>query len=309
MELTFLGTAAGRPMKGRNVSAVALQLSQSGQFWLFDCGEATQHQLLKTSLKLNKLDRIFITHMHGDHVFGLPGLLSTRSFLEGTGPLTLYGPPGIREYLEMALRLTGTNLNYELHIHEVADGTILDTDAYTVETALLDHRIASYGYRVTEKPKPGRLLVELLKELNVPSGPLYGQLKRGEDVVLEDGTIVAASQATAPPEQGRIITILGDTAPCRNAVVLARQADVLVHEATFSAELAEKAIKYGHSTTHHAAETAREAKARQLILTHFSTRYKEEELSELAAEARTIFEQTSAAVDLRNVTVTPPKQV
>ncbi len=287
-------------MKGRNVTGIALRLPpQHGSVWLFDCGEGTQHQLMQTSLKLNGVDKIFVTHLHGDHTFGLPGLLSSRAFAGGTEPVLLYGPPGIRELVMNCLRLTETNLGYALHIHEIdAPGVVLEDDYCTVEAAEMSHRIACFGYRITEKPKPGKLDVSKLEALGIAPGPIYGQLKQGLDVRLADGTTVRASNVTGPELPGRIVTILGDTAPCDNAIRLAKDADVLVHEATFEAELSDKAIEYGHSTTIHAADAAKRAGARRLVLTHFSTRYRAEDAARLEQEAQAIFPPTIAAFDL-----------
>jgi ribonuclease Z len=300
VEITFLGTGAGRPMKGRNVTGIALQLPpQHGGVWLFDCGEGTQHQLMQTPLKLNSVNKIFITHLHGDHTFGLPGLLSSRAFAGGSDPVWLYGPRGIRELVMNCLRLTETNLGYELHIQEIeAPGVVMEDEYCTVEAAEMAHRIACFGYRIVEKPKPGKLDASKLEALGILPGPLYGRLKQGQDVQLADGTIVRANDVTGPELKGRIVAILGDTAPCDNAVRLAKDADVLVHEATFEAELSDKAIEYGHSTTMHAAEAAMRAGARRLVLTHFSTRYRAEDAARLEQEAQTIFPPTIAAFDL-----------
>jgi ribonuclease Z len=299
LELWFMGTSAGRPVTDRNVTSIVLQMPQGrGKFWMFDCGEGTQHRLLKTPFKLSRLECVFITHLHGDHIFGLPGLLSSRSSLGGTEPVSVYGPAGIRELLVTALKLTGTHLGFELNLHEVHDGTVYEDDDFIVETALLDHRIESYGFRITEKPRPGPLNVKLLKEMGIPSGPLYGRLKSGEDVELPDGRSIKAKNIIGPPIPGRIVTILGDTRPTENGVRLSRGADVLVHEATFSEEFAEKASNYGHSTSRQAAETAREAEAKRLFITHFSTRFTADDLSNLEEEARNIFPAAYAAKEL-----------
>ncbi|WP_239618566.1 ribonuclease Z [Cohnella mopanensis] len=299
MEIWFLGTSAGMPIAGRNVTSIALRMPQNrGTFWLFDCGEGTQHQLLRTPFRLSRLEKLFITHLHGDHLFGLPGLLSSRASLGGTDPLELYGPPGLREFTESALRITGTHLGYPLHIHEIGEGTIFKDDAFIVEAALLDHRIDCFGYRITELPHSGALDTKLLAEMGVSPGPVYGKLKSGVDVELEDGRTIRSADVIGEPLAGRVVVVLGDTKPCDNAVELARDADLLVHEATFAHELAEKAEEYGHSTARQAAETARSAGARKLLITHFSSRYKPEDLANLEAEARKVFAETDAAIEL-----------
>lgn len=262
---------------------------------MFDCGEGTQHQLLRTPLKLTRLKKLFITHLHGDHVFGIPGLLSSRSSLGGSDPLEIYGPPGLRELVETAMRLTETHLGYPLEWHEVSEGIVCEDAVMKVEAAALDHRIACFGYRVTELPRAGALNVQRLSELGLAPGPEYGRLKAGEDVTLPDGRLIRAAEAVGEPYAGRVVTVLGDTRPCAGARKLAEGADVLVHEATFGQDLGDKAGEYGHSTTLQAAETAREAKVGRLFLTHFSSRYKAEDLANLEAEARQVFANAEAA--------------
>jgi ribonuclease Z len=300
LKLIFLGTGAGRPTLARNVSSIALVFTEHhNRFWLFDAGEGTQQRLLQTGLKLNKLERIFVTHMHGDHVYGLPGLLGSRTYYEGAGKLRLYGPPGLRGYIEGALRYSEAHLNYEVDIAEIEGGPVDIEDAgYTVEAAELNHRVRSFGYRVAESHRPGRLDLAALARLGVPPGPLYGKLRRGEDVTLPGGQTVRSADVVGPPRKGRVVTILGDTSPCESSVRLAKDADLLVHEATFGIGMEEKAAAYGHSTIAQAAATAAEAGARKLIVTHISSRYNDEEVERLVAEVRSVFPNTEAASDL-----------
>ncbi|GFN32372.1 ribonuclease Z [Paenibacillus xylaniclasticus] len=298
MELTFLGTGAGRPSRQRNVTSAALRLpSPSNSVWLFDAGEGTQHKLLETSIKLNRIDRIFITHMHGDHTFGLAGLLSTRAYDGGVDPVTVYGPKGLREMLQSMLDWSGTRITYDIHYVEVEEGIIYDDGQFSVEAAALEHRVPCFGYRIVERDRLGRLDAAKLKEAGVPAGPLYGRLKAGDDIVLDDGLIVCSADVTGPCIPGRVVTILGDTKPCSGALRLARGADLLVHEATFEAGLEEKAEAYGHATTVQAAEIAREAGAHKLVMTHFSSRYDLDEAARLEEEARTRFPASFAAYD------------
>ncbi len=300
MELWFLGTNAGRPIRDRNVTSVALRISRnSGEFWMFDCGEGTQHQLLHTPLKLNRMKKLFITHLHGDHVYGLPGLLSSRSSLGGTEALDIYGPPGLRELVETNLRITGTHLDYSINIVEIVEGVIFEGDGMTIEVAKLEHRIDSYGYRIMERERSGALNVQWLAEMDVPPGPVYGHLKSGKDVTLKDGRVIRSIDAVGEPLPGRVIAILGDTRPCANAVKLSEGADVLIHEATFADDLADKANEYGHSTALQAAQIAQAADVGRLFITHFSSRYKQEDLAQLEAEARSIFSHTEAARELK----------
>lgn len=299
MDFVFLGTGAGVPAKARNVSAIALQLlEERGAVWLFDCGEATQHQILRTPVKPRRIEKIFITHLHGDHIFGLPGLLGSRSFQGGTERLDIYGPAGIREFVETALRVSGTHLKYELCFTETDGGTVFEDDQFRVLAEPLDHGIFSLGYRVEEKERPGTLLADKLRAEGVPPGPLYSELKSGKDVILPDGRRLISADYLGVPQKGRVVTILGDTRPNAGGEKLAMDADYLVHEATFSAEEPEMAHSYFHSTTAQAAETALQCGVKNLILTHISSRYTAEDAGQLLAEARGIFPETVMAEDL-----------
>lgn len=309
MELTFLGTGAGLPSKRRNVTAIALNLlDEAGCYWLFDCGEGTQHQILHSHVKLSRLTHIFITHLHGDHIYGLPGLLTSRSYQGGIDRLTIFGPRGIRTFVDTALKLSGAHLTYELKIKEIAEeGVLWEDGKFRVEAANLQHRMDCYGFRIVEKDKTGRLDADRLRELGVPPGPLYGRLKSGETVTLPDGRVVDGSKLVGPPISGRVIAILGDTRKCDASVQLAKKADVLVHEATFSADKAELAREFYHSTTVDAAEVAREAGVRTLILTHISSRYGEDDSGQLLQEARAVFPDTFIAHDGWTYTIPAPK--
>ncbi|MGG4322259.1 ribonuclease Z [Bacillus sonorensis] len=298
MELLFLGTGAGIPAKTRNVTSVALKLLEERRsVWLFDCGEATQHQILHTSIKPRKIEKIFITHLHGDHVYGLPGLVSSRSFQGGESLLTVYGPKGIKTYLETVLDATGTHLTYPLVIEEIEEGIVFEDDQFIVTAKSVVHGIPAFGYRIEEKDIPGALDAEALKEAGISPGPVYQKLKNGETVTLEDGRTVNGADFIGPLKKGRIIAISGDTKQCENVKILAENADVLVHEATFAKGDRELAGDYYHSTTEQAAETAKAAGAGQLILTHISARYQGESVNELVSEAKGIFPNSTAAFD------------
>jgi ribonuclease Z len=303
LDLYFLGTGGGVPSKERNVTSVALRmLPERGAIWLFDCGEATQQQILSTPIKLSKVEKIFITHLHGDHIYGLPGLLASRSFQEDETLLTIYGPKGIRLFIETALSVSGTHLRYPLEIVEIEAGTIFEDKHVAVQAATLQHGVPSFGYRIAEHDRPGSLDAERLKAEGIPSGPLYRHLKNGETVELADGRIIDGNDYIGPPKPGKKVTILGDTRPCEAAVTLAEHANVLVHEATFMKEDEEKAHRYFHSTTIDAAEKARTAKADALILTHISSRYIGEEENFLK-EARSVFPNTFLAKDFWTIDI------
>lgn len=305
MELTFLGTGAGMPSKTRNVTAIILNLlAESNELWLFDCGEATQHQLLHSTLKPRKLTKIFITHLHGDHLFGLPGLLSSRSFQGGESKVTIYGPQGIRTYLETILQISKTQLTYELVFVELEEaGSIIDNDMYEVDCVVLDHGIKSFGYRIIEKDRPGKLMVEELKQLGISPGPIYQQIKENEQTKLEDGQILYREDFLDEPKIGKKVVIFGDTRYIPAHLAFIRDTDVLVHEATFDAEKADLAKAYYHSTTSQAATFAKNANVGKLILTHISSRYQQGTEKMLLREARDIFPNTMLAYDFATFTL------
>ena len=298
MQLHFLGTGAGMPSKERNTSALAVKLlEERGTIWLFDCGEATQHQILHTAIKPRKIDKIFITHLHGDHIFGLPGFLSSRSFLGGEDALTIYGPAGLQQWVEQTLKLSKTHLTYPISFVDVKEGIVFEDEQFIVRALPLAHVIECFGYRVEQKPLLGELLVDKAFALGVPKGPLLGKLKAGHDVQLEDGTIVNSDEVTSPPQKGFTVTVLGDTKYCENAKILAQNADVVVHEATFDHATIHLAAQYGHATNTEAAQIAKSAGAGALILNHISARFLKNDIDNLLKEAQQIFENTYIAND------------
>lgn len=299
MQLEFLGTGAGSPSKQRNVASVALKLLEElNEIWLFDVGEATQHQILQTTIRPRKVTKIFITHLHGDHIFGLPGFLSSRSFQGGNEPLTIYGPVGIKRFVTTALQVSESRLSYPLKFVEIDHNQeLFDERGFKVTTIALDHKIACYGYRIEEADHPGELQVEKLREAQVPSGPIYGQLKAGKTVKLDDGRVINGKDFIGKPQPGRIVTILGDTRQTPNAVVLAHKADVLVHESTFAKNEAKMAHNYYHSTSLQAAEVAKQAGAKKLLLTHISARYTGKAAYQLAYQVRDIVPDTRVVND------------
>lgn len=298
MDLIFLGTGSGVPSKERNVSSLALTLLQEqNSIWLFDCGESTQHQILRTSIKPRKINKIFITHLHGDHIFGLPGLLSSRSFQSGNDLLTIYGPKGIKEYVQTSLQLSSTHLTYELSIIELSEGKLFEDEAFKVYCKKLHHGVPSYGFRIEEKDKPGELLVNKLKEKGISPGPLYQKIKEQEQTVLPNGEKIMRSDFLGSDKKGRIISILGDTRFTDRNAEFVSGSDVLVHEATFNEASSKLANQYFHSTTKQAAELARNSSVKELVLTHISSRYQKQDYQDLIQEAQSIFPDTELAYD------------
>jgi ribonuclease Z len=301
MYITFLGTSSGAPTTARNVSAIALGFDQQSTLWLFDCGEGTQHQFMRSPLKLGNVERIFITHLHGDHIFGLPGLLATRSLqLASSTPITIYAPQGLENYLKTVLSLSNSHLGYDVTTVAVQKGLIYEDETLQVFCAPLEHTVAAFGYAIIEKPRAGRFKVEEASKLGIPAGPVYAKLKKGEVVTFDDGRIIDGKNLVEPPRPGRKVVYCTDTVFSQASVELAKGADVLIHEATFSKEDAATAKKGGHSTTAQAAQVALLAGVKTLIITHFSSRYEGDRgagIEALLKEAQEVFPNTVAARD------------
>ena len=294
------------PTRSRNVSCVALRPPQRAEVWLFDCGEGTQHQLLRSDLNISQVSRIFITHMHGDHMLGLMGLLATCGMTAHTRGIDIYGPRPLADYVREVSRRTQFQTNYPLEVHEVSEGLLFEDEEYTVNCAPLKHRLPAFGYRVNEKDRPGHFDVERARAEGIPSGPLYGKLKRGERVTLPDGRVFEGADFLGPDLKGRSVVYCTDTTYCRSAVELARDADLLIHEATFAEADEGLAIRSTHSTAAMAGRVAKESGARRLVLTHLSPRYfpgNQTGPEELLQEARAVFPGAELAHDFLSVDV------
>jgi len=283
----------------------ALAVAREAEWLLFDCGEGAQVQIARAGLSPSRLSAVFITHLHGDHFNGLPGLLSTMGLDRRTRNLSLTGPTGIRDYLDLLERLRVVFFTYPIDLSEfnsVPNLTVVfDTSEYTVSALALDHRLFALGYRIDERPKPGRFNVDKARSLGVPEGPLWGRLQSGESVSLDDGKVVHSLDVVGPPRPGKSIAYCLDTRPCPMSVLLARDVDLLIHEATYTEEFAVEAQTYGHSTAAQAARTARDAGAHRLLITHFSSRYPDS--SPLLQEARAVFPDTIVAEDLVEIEI------
>jgi ribonuclease Z len=286
LDLVFLGTSGSAPTAAR--APTALLVRRGGDRLLFDCGEGTQRQLMRSTVGLPDLDQIFITHYHGDHYLGLPGMLKTFQLRQRELPLTVYGPPGLRELFTGLRRVFG-KLAYDLELVEVRAGEALERDGYRILAYPVHHGVSAVGYALDEYARPGRFDEEAADALGIPFGPERGALQRGESITLADGRVVTPDEVLGEARPGRRVVLPGDTAPVETVRVLAEGADVLVHEATFAEEERDRAADTLHSTALQAAEVARDAGVRLLALTHLSPRYFG---PELVREAQDVFEAT-----------------
>jgi ribonuclease Z len=292
LSLFFAGTGGSVPSPRRGLPAILVR--RGGEKLLFDCGEGTQRQLLR-SVGLADLDCVFITHFHADHWLGLPGMFKSFALREREQPLTVYGPKGLQQVMD-AMRFVYGRLPYELSVVELDPTQTVPFDGYVVAAVPVRHRSpAAFGYAIVEDTRAGHLDAQLAQRLGVTPGPDFGRLARGETVAG-----VAPEQVMGPTREGRKVVISGDTAPCEALAIAAHEADVLVHEATFAEEESERAQQTGHSTARQAAELARDARVRMLALTHISSRYPGGDLRE---QARAVFAATEAPRDFDTIEV------
>jgi ribonuclease Z len=293
LSVTFLGTAAATPTVERNVSAVALH--REGEMLLFDCGEGTQRQMMRYGVGFS-LREIFLTHYHSDHVLGVTGLIRTLGLMDRQEPMTIYGPRPADRMIGGLLSVGVERNRFPIEIVEVRPGDRFARGGYDLGVFETDHRQDTVGYALVEHVRLGRFNPDRARELGVPEGPLWGKLHRGETVTLPDGRTVTGPDLVGPPRPGRTVVYAGDSRPADAVVAAARGADLLIHEATFGEEERARAAETGHSTARQAAEIARQAGARRLVLTHISSRYTRD-APELLAEAVEVFAETVVARD------------
>lgn len=300
-----MGTASAIPTKTRNHASIVLKIYD--RTVLFDCGEGTQKQIMEAQVSPMKIDDIYITHLHGDHILGLPGIIQSLAFRGRTRPLNIYGPQGISELITHIKNLGYYTISYELMVHEIEgdDVVIYQQNNFLIRAMKMKHTITNYAYKIEEIKQP-KFLRDKAIELGVPPGPLFGKLQDGNPVII-DGHEILPEQVLGPPRSGVKLVYSGDTIPQENMIYFAKDVNVLIHEATFSNEYKEKAIENGHTIAEDAALIAKNANVQQLILTHLSNRYTSSET--LEKEAKAIFENTVYAEDMMTIIVENNKPV
>jgi ribonuclease Z len=294
LHVIFLGTAGAIPTLQRSLPAVLIQ--RGNELLMLDCGEGVQRQMIRAKVGVHKKMKIFLSHLHGDHVLGLPGLLQTMALLDRKRDVEVYGPEGTAAFLTCVQEALHFGLTFDVIIHEVHDaGVVCDEADYAVEAVWANHVMPTLAYAFLEKTRPGKFYPEKAAALGVPKGILWSKLQHGKAVTLPDGNVVKPEEATGAARRGRKIVYSGDTRPFKEFAKFASGADLLIHEATFDDALAEKAELDGHSTPGQAALQAKRAKAKLLVLTHVSARYADSAL--LLEQAKKVFENTVVAED------------
>jgi ribonuclease Z len=300
LEVSFLGTGASVPSARRSTAAVLV--ARGGDRLLFDCGEGTQRQMQR-SLGLVQVDEIYLTHFHADHMLGLPGLLKTYDLHDREAPLRVFGPPGLTELFNVLRPLIG-RLRYPLELGELRAGERVDHDEYTVEGYEAAHNVRAFGWALVEDERPGRFDPAAAKAAGVREGPDFARLQRGEEVQGSAGTVTPA-QVMGESRQGRVIVVTGDTAPSPATVAAAADAELLIHDASFAEEDAQRAAETGHSTLGQAAAVAAEAHVKMLALVHISARY---HVGKVLEEAREVFPECVAPRDFDQIVVPLPER-
>jgi len=295
MKLVFLGTGGSYPSKERNLACVALKM-MNGEVILFDCAEGTQRQMMFTSISFMQVKCILLSHFHGDHFLGLPGLVQTMYLNERKDPLDIYGPPKTVRRIEGLLGTGHFNPTFALRVHDLEGGQIVERDGYKIRATWANHGVPDMAYSVEEDTRPGKFDKPKALELGIPEGPLFGKLQRGETVTVK-GEKFTPEMVMGPARKGRKVVYTGDTAPCDAVLELAQNADALIHDSTGGTDIEAKMNEWGHTSSRQAAEIAKKANVKLLFLTHISPRYREEDSKTLLDDAKAIFPQTYLAKD------------
>ena len=292
LRIIFLGTGGSWPTIKRNVASVAIKRGK--EIILFDCGEGTQKQFQKSKLSYMQVKKIFITHFHGDHFLGLPGLIQTMQLNDRSIPLNIYGPKGMKKLVNKLLSLGHFRSNFKIISNEISDGDSIEFDEYFIKVLKVDHGVPTLAYCLEEKDRPGKFNKPLALKLGIPEGPLFNKIQYGETIILENGKKIYPEDILGPSRKGRKIVISGDTRPCENMEGFSKNADILIHDSTFDSELENIAREYGHSTSSQSAKIASKAKVEKLFLTHISPRYLDHKIIE--KEARNFFKNSLLTV-------------
>ena len=304
MKIVLLGTSSAVPTLTRGLSSTALV--REGDVFLFDCGEGTQLQLMRSGVKRSRIHSIFIGHLHGDHLYGIAGLLSTLHLDGREAPLNVFGPEGLRVFLNAAFRTADLQFTFNLNVREFPRGyrgRVLDEEEFFVEALPLDHSIFCLGWRFQEKDKPGVFNLDKAHELGIPRGPLYGKLQHGEKIMLPDGRTITPDMVLGMPREGKSVVYCLDTQFSERSIQLADKCTALVHETTFGPDAIELARDRKHSTMADAARVAKEAGAANLIATHFSSRYDGRQIAQIGDEAREVFDKITVGRDLLEIEI------
>ena len=299
LNIIFLGTGGSWPTVKRNVTAIAIK--RGSEILLFDCGEGTQRQFQKSNLSYMQISKIFISHFHGDHFLGIPGLIQTMQLNDREKPIHIYGPKGIKKLLNQLLSLGYFRPKYEIVAHELNEGDSLDFEGYAINVMQVKHGIPALAFSLEEKNRPGKFDKPKALKLGVPEGPLFSKLQKGQTVTLKDGRTIKPGMVLGPPRKGRKIVVSGDTIALDKMVDFAKNADVLIHEATFESELKDIAGEYGHTTAFQAAEIAKNADVKKLCLVHISPRYLDYKL--IQNDAKKIFKNSFVPRDFEEIEV------
>jgi ribonuclease Z len=294
IRVVFLGTSGSVPTLKRSLPSVVVQCPR--ELWMFDCGENTQRQMMQAKVSFHKKLKVFLTHLHGDHVLGLPGVLQTMALMDRKEPVQVYGPVGIKDFLVCTKETLNFGLTFPVEINEIFQaGRLCEEEEYSVVVVRSNHAVESYAYALIEKPRPGKFYPQRALALGVQAGELWSKLQGGEEIIMSDGRLVKPEEVMGPLRAGRKIVYTGDTRPFDAFAEFAKDADLIIHDCTFDDSLIEKAALDGHSTPSQAAAQARAAGAKRLVLSHISARYADTGL--LLEQAKKLFANTVVAED------------